>query len=784
MRALAHPDYLGEKEHLENTLKKIQEWKNVLLEQAQAGQEEVEEILARLADAKKPEDMTQAQRFEMSRIEGALNRRSLLSLAEKDPYFGRLDLTLLEYTFHHVLNFEQSGSAQSKGGRTLHNTQGETIYLGKFGVENEKGGDQLIVDWRAPVADLYYSGIQGLTQFEGPYGPVKADLHLLRRFLIEEGILKEIADAEEASGIDDFLLSRLKESSGSGIKEIIATIQKDQNEIIRSPLKYPVLVQGVAGSGKTSVALHRLSYLLYAHKKDFYPEDTLILTPSRLFFNYISTIMPDLDIKRCVQKTFSELALSILPGKYSLISTLEWMSEFSDAKNPEDFQPLIKEAKLKGSLKAIEAVDHYFDFLSQVIIPDTDLKTQDGIIIVKKQDLDYYYKDLEHLPLVKRIAQIHRWLNKQSKLSIVREKERIYQSFEGPLEIARRRHPHHLQHMPNPEAISLLRARDLALKNFEDQTQEALKDFKRQMPGRLAFKALYQEFYNPENLSKFWPQLNEDEINILSKRFVTASSRIMQEDLALMLRLYELCYGFEISYNYIVADEAQDLNLSEIFIIKRLINDNSSLTLVGDLAQGIYPHRGFKTWEEVIDVFFKESSPVYRQMNLSYRSSAEITNFANRILKKNNIAPAQAIRTSGNEPTIYSFEQSPDVWAAKAEKAVELIENWLKDENIKKIAIICKNNNNCRSLGKHFKKYSKHRTMTIDKENYFYDAPVIIIPAHLAKGLEFDATILADAEAQVYKNNHHEMNLFYVAATRPLHRLALFHQGELVSALT
>lgn len=788
MRAQMHPAYCEESERLVFTLDQIRLWKNILIEQAQATQDEIDEILSNLADAKKPEDMTQAQQFEMSKLQAAFSRRTVLTLAEKDPYFGRIDLSTLQYEYQRNVNFERVGTRESKGGVLIKEESApEVLYLGKLGVENEETGEQLIVDWRAPVADLYYAGIQGQTSFEGPYGPVYVDLKLMRRILIDNGMLKEISDQEEAAGIDDFLLSRLRENASTGMKDIISTIQKDQNEIIRLPSFQPVLVQGVAGSGKTSVALHRMSYLLYARKKEIYPEDTLILTPSRLFFGYIASVMPDLDIRRCKQKTFSEIALSILNIKVRLRSTIEWMADYCNSKGREAEKKFQQEAsllRLKGSMLAIAAVDRYAEFLENVILPPRDLITSEGMLIATHSDMRIRYQDLCHLPLEQRVKLMHKWLQTQSARKMKQELENIQDYYQRRLELARSRHPVHLQHLPNPAAIQLIHERDLLLDRLKQSTEEALKEYRKQIPKKLSLLPLYSEFWTEDSLCQYWPELKEEERKAMAYYHQRSSQRIDQEDLALLLRLHEHLFGFTEYYVHVVIDEAQDLNLAEYFMIRRLLRDTASMTIVGDISQGIYPQRGITRWTELTDSILSDKELVYREMRRSYRSTAEIIDFANPLLLLDQAVPADAVRYSGVNPVVKQFTAGKFAWEEKAKAAGAQIADWQQNDEIQTIALLCKGSQHCKDVFSLINRWLPGEVEIIENETDTFSSKIVIIPVYLAKGLEFDACIIMDAEAETYWESVSDRHLLYVALTRPLHRLAVYYTGHIAPGLS
>ena len=220
--------------------------------------------------------------------------------ALKEPYFGRVDFR--EY----------------RG-------MGEKIYIGKKGINNSETGEEIVVDWRAPVADLYYSGTGGEAYYKAPSGIIEGKLELKRKFLFndgeitkyfDEGINELIINGEEGQGlVDEFLRINLEESRGKKLKEVVATIQKEQNEIIRWPKNLPIIVQGSAGSGKTTVALHRLAYLIYRYRETMKGEEILVLAPNTLFLDYISEILPSLGAQEINQNTFENLILSKLKIK-------------------------------------------------------------------------------------------------------------------------------------------------------------------------------------------------------------------------------------------------------------------------------------------------------------------------------------------------------------------------------------------------------------------------------------------------------------------------------------
>ena len=205
------------------------------------------------------------------------NLRSVLS----NPYFG-------------MFNFEN-------------NEEKNEIYLGKKTIMD--GTKVIAHDWRSPICSMYYDYNIGDAEYISNTGEKrKGKITKKRQIIIKDGVLKAV-DEQDTLSNDSVLLKYLQENSDARLKSIIATIQREQNKIIRSPLRGDYIIQGTAGSGKTTVALHRIAYLLYNEAKNISEADFMILGPNKYFLNYISDLLPDLDIKNVSQLTFEEIAM-------------------------------------------------------------------------------------------------------------------------------------------------------------------------------------------------------------------------------------------------------------------------------------------------------------------------------------------------------------------------------------------------------------------------------------------------------------------------------------------
>jgi len=270
MAANEHPAYSAELKHLAETHEVISQEQKV----AENDRLEAEGSLsnARMYD---PDALPIREMLYARAVQNEKN----LAAARRKPYFTRIDFT-------------------EKGDIS------RTYYIGKYGVLRSDTLEPQVVDWRAPVANLYYSGQIGPLKYSAPDGDVEGELTLKRQFGMENGEIVSIFDTDIVAQ-DAYLQEALTQTTGERLKEIVTTIQAEQNYVIRYPLERNLVVQGVAGSGKTTIALHRIAYLLYTYSQRLHPEHMLILAPNPLFLNFISQVLPDLGVENAKQTTFT-----------------------------------------------------------------------------------------------------------------------------------------------------------------------------------------------------------------------------------------------------------------------------------------------------------------------------------------------------------------------------------------------------------------------------------------------------------------------------------------------
>ncbi len=337
---------------------------------------------------------------------------NLLNGQKARPYFARVD-------------FKEKDGLNS-----------QRIYIGIGHISS--GGDQLVCDWRAPISSLYYDYDEGKASYETPDGDVEGEITLKRQYSIENGQLKYFIDTKQNIN-DEILQQVLSKTSSTKMREIVASIQKEQNSIIREEKFRTILVQGVAGSGKTSIALHRAGYLLFKHREDFSSDDVLILSPSNLFSSYVSEVLPELGEDNVIEMTFAHIAKTEL--RKNLQSRESLIDEIYAGKN----QSKLNEIAYKSSFEFLDELLKFlnetyaklFDPRDMVFKPkDATEETYNAFVFTKEELHKLYFEVFGTLPVDKRIEYMADYLTErfglnsdETKLIKPRFKNMLYKFF-------------------------------------------------------------------------------------------------------------------------------------------------------------------------------------------------------------------------------------------------------------------------------------------------------------------------------------------------------------------
>ena len=262
----------------------------------------------------------------------------------------------------------------------------QKIYIGKTGIFNDDY-EVVVTDWRAPISSIYYDGQLGNVEYECPDGIIKGDLSKKRVYTIENSILKDYQDIDITTN-DEFLQECLNENSEARLKNIISTIQSEQNKIIRAKMSNPLIVQGVAGSGKTTVALHRIAYLVYTYEKEFNPDEFLIIAPNKFFLDYISNVLPDLGVDYVRQQTFEEFMLENIDANFEINPINVELSNIVNQNGKTDL--IKKSANFKSSLRFKELIDEFIDKFLKSNLPKGDFKISDIVVFNHDEVIDMF----------------------------------------------------------------------------------------------------------------------------------------------------------------------------------------------------------------------------------------------------------------------------------------------------------------------------------------------------------------------------------------------------------
>lgn len=622
-------------------------------------------------------------------IDRRLKELTILSSA---PYFGRVDFKDEEFD------------------------DLERIYVGRFGMTPEGQYEPVVVDWRAPISALFYTSKLGGNSYNPPAGKVNVDILLKRQFVIKKAKLLGLFDSA-LDVKDDILQMVLSGNTSDKLRDIIMTIQEEQDNLIRQPKEKTIVVDGVAGSGKTTIALHRVAYLLYNHR-DTLQDKVLILGPNSIFMEYIGTVLPSLGEVGVRQTTFRDFALNVLDMN-DVMSFKDYMERVlnGDEEFIEDILYKTSMDYLRELNSFIDRLDKEYFILSEVKFYDKTVASSDEL----KELFTGYYKDM---PLFRRSRKVRRIVF--SKLKDFRDEEvrRIQKEYS--------------------EKIAKMSKTELEI-------YEASLNMKR----KLDIREVIQEVMRAKK-EMAWIH-NPDCIELYKE--LNGSKELTQDDLAPILYLKVKLEGLKIKEEtkHVVIDEAQDYSPVQFLVIKELTRC-SSMTIVGDSNQRLLPLRG-KTpmlqLEEIVPALNIEHFNLYK----SYRSTKEIMEYANKYLGDSRIVPLVRSGEAVVEQSVDSEEQLVE--------SIDEILHKLKEKEYENIAVLCRDLEETESLGSKLK--AREYVKVIDTEDIVYSGGTVIIPSYFAKGLEFDAVILIQD-----KDKEAESRLNYVMATRALHELTVF----------
>lgn len=664
------------------------------------------------------------ERIETSHYEHKIGKVEKYKRIVDKPYFGRFDFT------------EEDEDT-------------EKVYIGYQNVMNDDTYEVLVYDWRAPIASMFYRSELGPASYKAPCGNIDGEVSLKRQYEIEKGELKYFFDCS-LTITDEMLQQALGNNASSHMKNIVETIQKEQDLIIRDVDNDLLIVQGVAGSGKTSIAMHRIAFLLYERMNEgLTSENVMIISPNHLFGEYVSTVLPELgedNVCYSTMEDFFEMYFKNSMRMRSRSSQLEFMITH---KNRHHIRENIS---FKGSSTFITLLDRLVDAYENELLTFRDVKYA-GEMIAKGTDLRNNFLDNPiQMAIGKRLGRIeHGLMQKLNELEKAKRKEMMNE--------LRKKGGYDYK---EEEAVNN------TLNNYRQETLEAMRSFTKVNVFRL-----YETLFKDKVL---WDRLSEGlkmPKNIENIRSFTAKS--LRPDLANYedgMALLYLKLRIEDQHHYpqirqLLIDEAQDYYPLQYKVLGEIFK-NAQYTVLGDIGQTIEKSETEDLYDEVIRIL-EPKKALKLSLNKSYRSSYEISQFTKKLRDTQNMSMA--------------FERHDEVPIIAEQENMGQMFDWIEDKvkeyeanGYETIAIICKSQKEVNHVySKLSKKIDLHK---LNPEEEGFEKGVLIMPIYMAKGLEYDAVIVYEVNEENYYEKE-DKQLLYIACTRALHRLSLCYTGEL-----
>jgi len=559
--------------------------------------------------------------------------------------------------------------------------------------------------------------------------------------------------------LDEMLMVALSKNMTSRMKIIVETIQKQQDLIIRDMFNDLLLVQGVAGSGKTSIALHRIAYLMYQGLNlKLSANNVIVISPNPLFSKYISNVLPELGEENINEYTFENIFLKIFENKLSMKTKSENFENIITAETEEQRNFLRSYDEFKGSFVFLNIIDRFIEYYERKLVPFEDVYYNGKIIEKRELSKAFLLSGKLDMPTSKKLKIIENRILEKVRDNRIERRNKIQKT---------------VNELNNHEFEIMSFTRLLAAKETQALTErlrkftefESFEIYKKLFSDINLFKKISKGLELPENI---------DEIIRYTNTALSDPFNIPYADGIALMYLKIKAEGCDLfsEIKQVVVDEAQDYYHIHYYILKSLFR-YARFTIVGDINQSIEKSSDLPLYDDIISIFnFEKSSKVF--LNKSYRSSYEIGKFSAKLLDDED--SIEFFRRNEEEPAIVKLINNLSL----QDEIVKTIEKY-KSQGFSSIAVICKDRKEASRL--YFKLTDKIKIKLIDYLDYESVLEgTLILPVYLAKGLEFDAVIVYEANNNNY-NTEFDKKLLYIACTRALHRLSLFYSGELTKFL-
>lgn len=623
----------------------------------------------------------------------------LLEKMIKSPYFARID-----FKFDDEDEFEK-------------------IYIGRSSLRKNSYQEMYVYDWRSPIASVFYRFMTGEAFYDAPCGRVTGELNLKRQYEIKNGTLEYFFDSD-VQIVDEFLRQLLSQNTTAKMKAIVETIQHEQDVVIRDMENDLLMVQGVAGSGKTSIALHRAAYLMYQGlQTKLSANNIMIISPNSIFEQYISNVLPELGEDNVISSVFEDILSELLNGR--------------KIQSRNDFlENLIVNSKYKEiSRNSIEFKTSSFfrEILDQFLIdiPRQWIEFEDvyyeGKCVVSGQILKDKILGRPETPLGIKLEQLEDYIFEQ-----------IFGTGKG------RGHKEE-KNLIKQEIQKFIKI-------------DIVELYKILFSNEAYFYSLLQNSNPSQNIKNIWKYTKEN----------LEADSLYYDDAIAIAYLYLKIYGTNKYKNIkqVVIDEAQDYYPLQYEIFNFLFS-NAKFTILGDMKQTLAKKEDISFYEQIQKILNKKKSSLI-MLDKSFRCTNEILNFSLKFIEQS--SQIKSFNRNGDSPKVYIADNS-EIFIDEIVKEIKLCQ----EKGFQSICLICKTEKNSTYL---FNKIKHKLDIQLIKNGSVSDLQgVFILPVYMSKGLEFDTVLICDADSQNY-HDEDDKNLLYVACTRALHKLSLFCENE------
>lgn len=682
----------------------VSKTKDIILEE----EEEIELLKNSKIDQDRKLDLIYNKEFKINTLNNSID----------NPYFARLNVTL--------------------------DDEEKDIYIGKNSISRDD--EFYVTDWRAPISSLYYDSDIGKCSYQTIDNVIECNLNLKRQYEIEKSKVLNYYDVDLVSK-DELLNKYLNENNDSRLKTIVSTIQKEQNEVIRKKISNDLIIQGVAGSGKTTVALHRIAYLVYNYQNLIKDNEYLVIGPNEVFLKYIESVLPDLNVNRVRQFTYCNFVRDYLNEDILIKSNIDIDNNSITHKDKEI-------ANFKTSMKYKNMIDLFIkDYIENIFTED--LKLDNITLITKSYIKNEFYDVYDRL---------------ETSIDIV-----IDNLIERLVKYIKDRHDNILKKYND---INM----ELYNSEIDINKKEILKDnmIKTKNEINKYCRNIIRKYFNKinYNASKVYKKFinNIEKYNIFDFEYIDDiknNEELSYEDAASLLyikHILKVNKSYE-KIRHTVIDEAQDYNIFNFYAIKNVLK-TSSFSIYGDIAQGIYDYRSIKSWDEVNNIMFNNTGDIIN-FRKSYRTTKNIMEVADKVIESIGLSKSELVVRTGDDVKYINTKNNIDYIINRVSE--------LKEKGYKTIAIISKNNKLSINLNNKLKEKGLDIPNMTESAN-IGESSVCTLSTYMSKGLEFDAVIINGCSNELYKDNI-DMKLLYIAITRALQSVDIIYDDDLCNCL-